>query len=70
MNSEKRDANGRALREFSVPYTILRPGYYFQIDAMLKGALTCAGVYPIPVGTAGICAVDVFATSREVLQSA
>jgi uncharacterized protein YbjT (DUF2867 family) len=48
-----------ALREFGVPYTILRPGYYFQNDAALKGALTGPGIYPVPIGTAGICAVDI-----------
>jgi len=44
-----------ALREFGVPYTILRPGYYLQNDAMLKGALLGPGIYPMPIGTAGIC---------------
>jgi len=48
-----------ALREFGVPYTILRPGYYIQNDASLKGALTGPGIYPMPIGTAGICAVDI-----------
>jgi uncharacterized protein YbjT (DUF2867 family) len=48
-----------ALREFGVPYTILRPGYYIQNDLGLKAALTGAGVYPVPIGTAGIAAADV-----------
>jgi uncharacterized protein YbjT (DUF2867 family) len=47
-----------ALREFGVSYTILRPGYYMQNDAMLKDVLTGPGIYPTPIGTAGICAVD------------
>ena len=47
-----------ALREFGVPYTILRPGYYIQNDATLKDALTGPGIYPMPIGTEGICAVD------------
>ena len=47
-----------ALREFRVPYTILRPGYYIQNDLNLKGALTGACVYPMPIGIDGICAVD------------
>lgn len=47
-----------ALREFGVPYTILRPGYFIQNDVNLKGALMGPGVYPMPIGTAGICAVD------------
>lgn len=55
-----------ALREFGVPYTVLRPGYYIQNDAMLKGALTGAGIYPMPIGTAGICAVDV----RDIAEAA
>ena len=55
-----------ALREFGVPYTILRPGYYIQNDANLKGALTGAGVYPMPIGTEGICAVDV----RDIAEAA
>lgn len=45
------------LREFGIAYTILRPGYYIQNDGMLRGALTGPGVYPMPIGTAGICAV-------------
>ena len=32
-----------ALREFGVPYTILRPGYYIQNDANLKDALMGLG---------------------------
>ena len=55
-----------ALREFGVPYTILRPGYYFQNDATLKGALTGPGIYPVPIGTAGICAVD----TRDIAEAA
>ena len=55
-----------ALREFGVPYTILRPGYYIQNDATLKGVLTGPGVYPMPIGTAGIAAVDV----RDIAEAA
>lgn len=55
-----------AMREFGVPYTILRPGYYFQNDGMLKGALMDAGIYPMPIGTAGICAVD----TRDIAEAA
>jgi uncharacterized protein YbjT (DUF2867 family) len=55
-----------ALREFGVPHTILRPGYYMQNDASLKDALTGPGVYPMPIGTAGMCAVDV----RDIAEAA
>ncbi len=55
-----------ALREFGVPYTILRPGYYIQNDLTLKEALLGAGVYPMPIGTAGIAAADV----RDIAEAA
>jgi uncharacterized protein YbjT (DUF2867 family) len=48
-----------ALREFAVPYTVRPPGYSMQNDATLKDALTGPGIYPIPLGTAGIAAVDI-----------
>jgi uncharacterized protein YbjT (DUF2867 family) len=55
-----------ALREFGIPYTILRPGYYIQNDASLKNALLGAGIYPMPIGAAGICAVD----TRDIAEAA
>jgi uncharacterized protein YbjT (DUF2867 family) len=55
-----------ALREFGVPYTILRPGYYIQNDVNLKDALTGPGVYPMPIGTVGIAAADV----RDIAEAA
>ena len=55
-----------ALRQFGVPYTILRPGYYIQNDISLKDALTGAGVYPMPIGTEGIAAADI----RDIAEAA
>jgi uncharacterized protein YbjT (DUF2867 family) len=55
-----------ALREFGVPYTILRPGYFFQNDLTLKPPLQQMGIYPMPIGTAGISAID----SRDVAEAA
>jgi uncharacterized protein YbjT (DUF2867 family) len=55
-----------ALREFGVPFTILRPAYYIQNDLGLKDALTKAGVYPIPLGSVGIAAADV----RDIAEAA
>jgi uncharacterized protein YbjT (DUF2867 family) len=49
----------RSLQAFDTPFTILRPGYFLQNDAQLKAPLTGAGLYPTPIGTAGIAAVDV-----------
>jgi uncharacterized protein YbjT (DUF2867 family) len=48
-----------ALREFDVPFTIIRPNYFCQNDATLKDALTKVGIYPMPLGQAGISAVDI-----------
>ena len=48
-----------ALREFDVPFTIIRPNYFFQNDQSLKDPLMKAGMYPMPLGPTGISAVDV-----------
>lgn len=55
-----------ALRQFDLPYTVLRPNYFFQNDATLKEPLMGAGVYPQPLGTPGISAVDV----RDIAEAA
>lgn len=55
-----------ALRQGGMPFTILRPGYFFQNDARLKNALTGAGVYPSPIGDAGMASVDV----RDIAEAA
>jgi uncharacterized protein YbjT (DUF2867 family) len=48
-----------AMREFDVPFTVIRPNYFFQNDASLKDPLTKAGTYPMPLGGVGISAVDI-----------
>jgi uncharacterized protein YbjT (DUF2867 family) len=48
-----------SLRAFDTPFTVLRPGYFFQNDAQLKPVLTGAGLYPNPIGKAGIAVIDV-----------
>ncbi len=55
-----------ALHQFDVPFTILRPNYFFQNDLSLKGPLTEAGIYPQPLGTPGISAVD----TRDIAEAA
>jgi uncharacterized protein YbjT (DUF2867 family) len=55
-----------ALRQFAMPFTIIRPNYFFQNDALLKDPLTAAGVYPMPLGALGISAVDI----RDVAEAA
>ncbi len=48
-----------ALKQFDVPFTVLRPNYFFQNDVTLKDALIGGGVYPMPLGPQGISAVDI-----------
>jgi uncharacterized protein YbjT (DUF2867 family) len=48
-----------SLKEFDTPFTVLRPAYFFQNDGHLKPVLTAAGLYPAPIGKAGIAAIDV-----------
>ena len=48
-----------AIRLGGMPYTILRPGYFFQNEIRLKAVLTGPGIYPIPAGNHGLAAVDV-----------
>jgi uncharacterized protein YbjT (DUF2867 family) len=55
-----------ALREFDVPFTVIRPNYFAQNDATLKDPLTKAGIYPMPLGQVGISAVDI----RDIAEAA
>lgn len=48
-----------AIKTFEVPFTIIRPNYFYQNDASMKDVIMGAGVYPMPLGTPGISAVDV-----------
>jgi uncharacterized protein YbjT (DUF2867 family) len=48
-----------AIREFDVPYTVIRPNYFFQNDRTLKDPLTKAGIYPMPLGQVGLSLVDI-----------
>lgn len=55
-----------ALRDSDVPHSILRPGYYFQNETWVKDAITKGGIYPMPIGTSGIAAIDV----RDIAEAA
>jgi uncharacterized protein YbjT (DUF2867 family) len=55
-----------AIREFAVPFTIIRPNYFFQNDASFKDSLTNMSVYPNPLGLVGISAVDI----RDIAEAA
>jgi uncharacterized protein YbjT (DUF2867 family) len=54
------------LKAFGVPYTILRPGYFFQNEMALKPMLLQMSVYTMPIGTKGISATDV----RDIAEAA
>lgn len=49
----------RMIEELELPATILRPSYFIQNDAMLKGVLQGPGIYPSPVGEKGVSMVDI-----------
>ncbi len=49
----------RMIEQASLPATILRPAYFYQNDLMVRDAITGYGVYPMPVGNAGVQMVDV-----------
>jgi uncharacterized protein YbjT (DUF2867 family) len=55
-----------AIREFDVPFTIIRPNYFYQNDASFKDLLTKMSVYPNPLGPVGISAVDI----RDIAEAA
>jgi uncharacterized protein YbjT (DUF2867 family) len=55
-----------AVHEFNLPFTIIRPNYFFQNDVSLKDALMNACIYPMPLGTPGVSAVD----TRDIAEAA
>ena len=48
----------RMIEEFAIPATVLRPNCFMQNDVMFKNALLEHGVYPFPIGAAGVSMVD------------
>ncbi len=48
-----------AIKRSGVAYTILRPNNFYQNDYWFKDALLQHGVYPQPLGNAGVARVDV-----------
>ncbi len=56
----------RMIEQADLPATVLRPAYFAQNDAELKGALAGGGVYPIPLGHVGVSIVD----ARDVADAA
>jgi uncharacterized protein YbjT (DUF2867 family) len=54
------------IRRSGIPFTILRPNNFFQNDYWFKDAILQAGIYPQPLGTAGVSRVDV----RDIAEAA
>ena len=48
-----------AIKQTGKPYTILRPNNFFQNDYWSKDSMVRYGVYPQPLGEAGISRVDI-----------
>jgi uncharacterized protein YbjT (DUF2867 family) len=55
-----------AIGNSDIPFTILRPCYFIQNDAQLKPMIAGMGVYPLPIGEAGVSAVDI----RDIAEAA
>ncbi len=55
-----------AIKRSGTPYTILRPNNFYQNDYWFKDALLQFGVYPQPLGGAGLSRVDV----RDIAEAA
>jgi uncharacterized protein YbjT (DUF2867 family) len=49
----------RALERSGIPYTVIEPNSFYQNDVGLQQPLMAFGVYPMPLGGAGVNRVDV-----------
>ncbi len=48
----------RMIESLDIPATILRPAYFMQNDGMVQKAIQHYGVYPMPIGAAGVAMID------------
>jgi len=49
----------RMMESLDMPATILRPAYFMQNDEQVRSVIEGYGVYPMPIGNAGVRMVDV-----------
>ncbi|EJN07872.1 SDR family oxidoreductase [Herbaspirillum sp. YR522] len=49
----------RMTESLGLPMTILRPAYFMQNDRQVRSVIEGHGVYPMPIGTAGVGMIDV-----------
>lgn len=48
----------RMIESFDIPATILRPAYFMQNERMVQQVIQGYGVYPMPIGSAGVAMID------------
>ena len=48
----------RMIESLDIPATILRPAYFMQNEAMVQKTIEDYGVYPMPIGAAGVAMID------------
>ena len=48
----------RMIADFKLPATVLRPAYFMQNDRQVRSVIENHGVYPMPIGSAGVWMVD------------
>lgn len=49
----------RMIESLNIPATILRPAYFMQNEASVQKVIEEYGVYPMPIGSAGVSMIDV-----------
>jgi uncharacterized protein YbjT (DUF2867 family) len=48
----------RMIESLDIPATILRPAYFMQNERSVQQAIQGYGVYPMPIGSAGVAMID------------
>lgn len=48
----------RMIESLGIPATILRPAYFMQNEFMVQKTIQDYGVYPMPIGAAGVAMID------------
>ena len=48
----------RMIESLDIPATILRPAYFMQNERMVQQVIQGYGVYPMPIGSAGVAMID------------
>jgi len=49
----------RMIDSLALPVTILRPAYFMQNDGQVRSVVEDHGIYPMPIGQAGVAMIDV-----------